>query len=179
MKVDFDTIIYILITIALLAFSAIGSWRKKKLQQMRMPPTPAQDQDIFEPVEGYSPSSAVRDSEQAGSSAGTFGTGIMGNARPSRKTVDPLEKLEQFLTGTASPYESMEGESMESIVDEEEMILEEIRKDEEEPVPEVSGTLPEDEPLQVTKEKPEGFFKGAEDIERAIIYSEILKRKYE
>jgi len=97
-----------------------------------------------------------------------------------------LEKLEQFLTGTASPYKSMEGESMESIVDEEEMILEEIRKDREEPVPEisgmepeVSGTEPEDEPLQVTKENPEGFFKGAEDIERAIIYSEILKRKYE
>ena len=76
---------------------------------------------------------------------------------------------------------SMEGETLESVVDEEEVIMEEIRKSRE------NGyrTNREDKPSEneneiglSTKKNPLVLFENTDEIKKAIIYNEILKRKY-
>ena len=47
--------------------------------------------------------------------------------KPRSPVMDPFERLEQILTGQ-SRYESMEGESLEVVEDEEEMIIDEEEK---------------------------------------------------
>ena len=83
------------------------------------------------------------------------------------------------------PYESMEGETMEETVDEEEQILEDIRKRNEERPAYVTEDESENESgtESVTSAEMDGkgnpeFFKNLDEIKKAVIYSEILNRKY-
>jgi len=99
--------------------------------------------------------------------------------------MDPFERLERILTGQ-SRYESMEGESMEGeslevLEDEEQMIVDEEEEYLAAPVPQLerkhSNLTAETEDEQGEKSL-EGLFGDVDEITRAIIYSEILPRKY-
>ncbi|MFC2081198.1 hypothetical protein ACFLR8_03210 [Bacteroidota bacterium] len=157
MKIDIDSILYIVITIALLVISGLGSRRKKKLRQMG-------------------------ESSTTGAAGNPDSPKDMDAASVQQEPINPFDRLEQFLTGQPPPkLEKMEAESLETIVDEEELILEEIQKSNQEKQTEVPVyTSKDDDPLP---EGPEirvlpGFFENNNEIRKAVIYSEILKRKY-
>jgi len=155
MKIDIDSIFYFILMIIILVVSGLGSRRRKQAQKMNKPlPSSAQP--------------GTQDPE---------GIAFPGSPRPA---VDPFERLEQILTGQ-SRYESMEGESLEEIVDEEEMIIERASA----PVtPQVPEKEAEQSDLKVETEDDQGkigvdgLFQDVNEITRAIIYSEILPRKY-
>jgi FtsZ-interacting cell division protein ZipA len=182
MKINVDTILYVVIMIAILVISGLGSRRKKKLLQMQPPASPGSTGDDTQPEKTGPASRDAFDQFRSRFATGPQSTPKPGTS-PSRQTaMDPFQRLEQFITGQQPEIESMEGESLETIVDEEEMIMEEIHKSREEtPIQPPSGTVDE-EPMQITK--PEtidltGLFEGKDKIKKAIIYSEILKRRYE
>ncbi len=146
MKIDIDSIFYIILGIIILAVSGLGSRRRKQAQQMKKPaPSPA------------SPGTQSR-----------------------QPALDPFSRLEQILTGQ-SRYETLEEESPEILEDEEQIIID----DEEEylaaPVPQQKAHKPdftaETEDDQ-GKKSLDGLFRDVDEITRAIIYSEILPRKY-
>jgi hypothetical protein len=176
MKMDFDSILYIVITIVILVISALGSRRKKRAQQVQ---GPGATQDIR--------STDSRDDQP-------YGTEEEEPAPPRQEpaweqAINPLGRLEKILSGQISGFENLEGESMEVTVDEEEQILEDIRRSRmEEEAEEVEiETEPEPEPElqspspQHTIKRGKGdlleLFKDPDDIKKAIIYNEILKRK--
>ena len=102
MKIDINNIFYIVLMIILLVVSGLSSRRKKRAQQMKK----------------AAPSSAQPGTQEA------EGMALPG---PRAAVKDPFERLEQILTGQ-SRYESMEGESLEVLEDEEEMIIDEEEK---------------------------------------------------
>ena len=146
MKIDIDSIFYIILGIIILAVSGLGSRRRKKAQQMNKP-TP----------------SAARPVTQS-----------------RQQALDPFSRLEQILTGQ-SPYGTLEGESPEVMEDEEQMIIDDEEEILAEPVPQKKVHKPdftyETEDDQGTKSL-DGLFGDVDEITRAIIYSEILPRKY-
>ncbi len=146
MKIDIDSIFYIILSIIILVVSGLGSRRRKKAQQMNKP-TP----------------SAARLVTQ-----------------PRQPSLDPFDRLEQILTGQ-SRYGTLEGESLEVLEDEEQIIIDEKEEYLAAPVPQQEVQQPdftaETEDDQ-GKESPDGLFRDADEITRAIIYSEILPRKY-
>jgi hypothetical protein len=181
MKVDFDSILYIVITILILVISGLSSRRRKRVQQIKTPQAAGGDRDTHGSV-----------------SAGVTGTGKdEDKVRPAGKQArSPIDRLEKYLSEQV--FESMEGESLEPTVDEEEQILREINQRRQ--AEDLAG--PVQEPMQETvderlekpgKEMPAEsleteklekkslfrLFENADDIKKAIIYSEILKRRYE
>ncbi len=146
MKIDIDSIFYIILGIIILAVSGLGSRRRKKAQQMNKP-TP----------------SAARPVTQ-----------------PRQPALDPFSRLEQILTGQ-SPYGTLEGESPEVLEDEEQMIIDDKEEYLAAPVPQQeahkSDFTAETENDQ-GKKGLDGLFRDVDEITRAIIYSEILPRKY-
>ncbi len=146
MKIDIDTIFYIILSIIILVVSGLGSRRRKKAQQMKQPtPSPAR------PV-----------------------------TQPRQPALDPFSRLEQILTGQ-SQYGTLEGESLEVLEDEEQMIIDDEEEYLAEPVPRQKEKRPdltyETEDDQEEKSL-DGLFSDVDEITRAIIYSEILPRKY-
>ncbi len=155
MKIDLDAIFYIILSIIILIISGLGSRRKKLTQPMKR----------SAPSVGQSPGQGVDEMEM----------------RRSRQPVpDPFARLEQILTGQ-SPYETLEGESLEVIEDEEEMIVKEEEKVMVSPVTEGKPAV-YDTPLKVegktVKRTMDDLFGDMDEITRAIIYSEILPRRY-
>ena len=175
MKLDFDTILYIVITLAILVISALGSRRKKRLQKTQSPAPPGTDSS--EPLEKETPFlDLIKKSAQAVSEDPYQET----RRGPQQQITNPLERLEQFLTGQEPRYASAEGESLETIVDEEEQILEEIQGNSREEDYNVAEQIPENEYNKADPEKNQlGLFDDVDEFKKAIIYSEILKRKYE
>jgi hypothetical protein len=155
MKIDIDSIFYIILMVILLVVSGLGSRRRKQAQQMKKP----------------LPSSAQ---------AGTREPEELAESKPRSPAMDPFERLEQILTGQ-SRYESMEGESLEVLEDEEEMIIDEEEAYLATQVDQEKDSIPdftvETEDGQ-GKKSIDGLFKDVNEITRAIIYSEILPRKY-
>ncbi len=155
MKIDIDSIFYIVLMIILLVVSGLGSRRKKKAQKMNKPLPSSGQAGAQEPVDLTFPKSRG-------------------------PVIDPFEKLEQILTGQ-SRYESMEGESLETLEDEEQMIIEEKSAYLDTPVPKDQEKKP-DLIKQTENDKEEKnvdrLFQDVNEITRAIIYSEILPRKY-
>ncbi len=146
MKIDIDSIFYIILMIILLVVSGLGSRRRKKAQQMKQP-TP-------------SPARTV--------------------TQPRQPALDPFSRLEQILTGQ-SRYETMEEESLEVLEDEEQSIID----DEEEYFAERDPRQKAKQPHFTAGEEDDqegksldGLFSNVDEITRAIIYSEILPRKY-
>lgn len=157
MKINSDSILYIVITIALLVISGLGSRRKKKLQKMGK-------------------------SARPGTVSHSVGPKEMDAASVQREPMNPFGRLEQILSGQTPVFENMEEESPETIVDEEVQIIEEIRERRQEIEPEVPEDKTADEYLGI--ERPEvdtlqGLFENVSEIRKAVIYSEILNRKYE
>ena len=157
MKIDSDSILYIVITIALLVISGLGSRRKKKLQKMGKYAKPATASHPVEPEE-------------------------IDVASVQREPMNPFDRLEQILSGQTPVFETMDEESPETIVDEEVQIIEEIRESRQEMEPEVRQDNTADEDMQL--ERPEvdtlqGLFENVSEIRKAVIYSEIMNRKYE
>jgi hypothetical protein len=155
MKMDIDAIFYIILSIIILVVSGLGSRRRKQAQQMKATGTPAGRPGSPGPVA----------SKPEG---------------PGQPAMDPFERLEQILTGQTR-YESLEGESLEVLEDEEESIVDEEEEVYEAPVKEMKAQ--DNEPLLVGKEQGtgiavEGLFKDLDEITRAFIYSEIFPRKY-
>jgi len=155
MKFDIESILPLVIMAILLIVSGLNSRRKKKAQQMnRTAPSPSQ--------------------------AGTQETDEFVDPKPRSPVMDPFERLEQILTGQ-SRYESMEGESLEVLEDEELKIV-----DEEEKILAASNHRQEHkrpDPIAETEDEQEvesmdGLFSDLDEITRAVIYSEILPRKY-
>jgi len=155
MKIDIESILPIVIMAILLVVSGLNSRRRKKAKQMKK----------------AAPSSAQPGSQEAEGMAVPGSRGAV---------MDPFERLEQILTGQ-SRYESMEGESLEVLEDEEEMII-----DEEEKI--LAATDPRQESMrpdltaetedEQEEKSADGLFSDLDEITRAIIYSEILPRKY-
>jgi hypothetical protein len=159
MKIDVDTIFYIILSIIILIVSGLGSRRKKRAEQAKntMP----------------SPEKAYGGPEER----------KMAQAR--RPAEDPFERLEQILSGQPR-YETLEGESLEVIDDEEEAILdeEEAILDEEEEITEAplfeEDDYDYDQPAESEDETETGkrLFGDLDEISRAVIYSEIFPRRY-
>lgn len=155
MKIDIDSIFYIVLMIILLVISGLGSRRKKKAQKMNKPLPSSAQAGTQEPVDLTFPKSRA-------------------------PVIDPFEKLEQILTGQ-SRYESMEGESLETLEDEEQMIIDEKSAYLDTPVPKQQEKEPDlIEQTEDDKEEKniDGLFQDVNEVTRAIIYSEILPRKY-
>ena len=155
MKIDIDSIFYIILSIIILAVSGLGSRRRKKAQQMKKSTS-----SFARPV--------TQDPEEIK---------ISQSRQPA---LDPFSRLEQILTGQ-SPYGTLEGESPEVMEDEEQMIIDDEEEILAEPVPQQEVHKPdfnyETEDDQGTKNL-DGLFGDVDEITRAIIYSEILPRKY-
>ena len=155
MKIDTNNIFYIVLMIILLVVSGLSSRRKKRAQQMKK----------------AAPSSAQPGTQEA------EGMAVPG----SRGAVkDPFERLEQILTGQ-SRYESMEGESLEVLEDEEEMIIDEEEKILAAPdhrQERMRHDLTAETEDEQEEKSADGLFSDLDEITRAIIYSEILPRKY-
>ena len=176
MKLDFDTILYIVITLAILVISALGSRRKKRLQKTQSPAPPGTDSS--EPLEKETPFlDLIKKSAQAVSEDPYQET----RRGPQQQITNPLERLEQFLTGQEPQYVSTEGESLETIVDEEEQILQEINEDSKEENNKIDEQIPDNGLIKKARpeKNPLGLFDNVSEIKKAVIYSEILKRKYE
>ena len=159
MKTDLNSILYIVIMIVVLVISGLGSRRKKKMQQLQARPFLEDETTETRPSEPIQ----VR------------------AASATRKVQSPFDRLEEFITGQFPEQMSMEGESLESTEDEEDLILEEIRKSREEEKPSVPEKKQEEKLSELMKSKKEpepALFGNFSEIKRAIIYSEILKRKY-
>jgi FtsZ-interacting cell division protein ZipA len=155
MKIDIDSIFYIILSIIILVVSGLGSKRRRQSQQMKKTyPAPAQ--------------------------GGTQEPEAREIPRPPNPVVDPFERLEQILSGQ-SQYENLEGESLEVLEDEEQRII-----DEEEAY--LAPQVPQQErvrtgfPVKTEDEQRDKsldcLFRDMDDITRAVIYSEILPRKY-
>jgi hypothetical protein len=176
MKVDFDSILYIVITLVIIVISALGSRRKKRLQKTQAPAPPGTDS--VEPVEKKT---SFTDLIKEASQAVSPDTYEASKTDPQQKIANPLERLEQFLTGQEARYASSEGESLETIVDEEEQILEEIQADsEEEQYEDIKHEPDTNVIIKADSEKiPLDLFTDVDEIKKAVIYSEILNRKYD
>lgn len=155
MKFDIDSIFYFILMIILLVVSGLGSRRKKQAQKMNKP----------------LPSSA---------NTGTQEPEDMAFPKSRSPVVDPFEKLEQILTGQPT-YDTMEGESLEVLEDEEKAIIDEEEAYLAAQVPQQDAKKPE---LNAETEDEQGeksldnLFGDVDEVTRAIIYSEILPRKY-
>ncbi len=168
MKVDFNTILYIVITIVILVVSGLGSRKKKKLQQQQISDPGGSEADSFESTEG-----------QAGN--GNFTEAQKRSMPDWQQSSSPFERLGRILQGEIPEYESMEGESLETTVDEEEQILEEIRQSRQEDQAETKPEKPEEEIIKTEKQPGKGIpelFVNVDEVKKAVIYSEILNRKY-
>ena len=155
MKIDIDSIFYIILSIIILVVSGLGSRRRKQMRQMRTSsPSPVQ--------------AGIQTQDESEKS------------QPRQSVVDPFERLEQILTGQPR-YESLHEESMEILDDEEELIV-----DEEEKIlsstyaeqKEGKGDLASEEVDDDPGEQAIGWFQDVDEITRAVIYSQILPRKY-
>ena len=186
---DLDSILYIVIILITLIVSALGSSRRKKARQMQ--------ESGQAPAEGYDPDAGDM-TEQPGS---------------YQAAEDPFTRLEEFLTGNirTEPREqtmdptttmrdrpaesleedarvvSMEGESLETIVDEEAVYLEEkeawrVQYEQADPL---AGETAENDDLaeDISAEQDPGtetggLFADPDEIRRAVIYNEIFRRKF-
>ncbi len=153
MKIDSNTIFYIILSIIILVVSGLSKRRKKQAQQMKKTAPAAGQPGFGEPEDPGVP-------------------------RPRGSFTDPFEKLEQILMGQTR-YETLEGESLEVLEDEEEAIMDEKN---------LAAPVDQDKPpkpdIHTEKEDKQGenaldgLFGDTNEITRAIIYSEILPRKY-
>ena len=154
MNIDLESYLGIIIMVIILIISGLGSRRRKQAQMKQAASSPAQP-GTPQPEDPSFPPSAP-------------------------PAMDPFERLEQILTGQ-SRYETMERASLEDLQDEEEMIVDEppaappatVRK----------ADVKSPDPSAEMKDLPqkinlESLFKDADEITRAIIYSEILARRY-
>jgi len=172
MKVDIDSILYIVITIVILVISGLGSRKKKRAQQMQAQAqaSGAAEPDPFEPVEDESSDAWDAEPVQSGTDSAT------------QPVPNPLERLEQFISGQFPQAETMEGESLETTVDEEELILEEIRRSREQDKMEVPRETAAEQEEQTEEPEKKGLpplFDNLDEVKKAIIYSEIMQRKYQ
>ena len=155
MKIDIDSIFYIVLMIIRLVVSGLSSRRRKQARQMKQA-APSSSQPGTQEAEGM----AVPGSPGA--------------------VLDPFERLEQILTGQ-SRYETMEGESLEILEDEEQAIIDEEEEYLAAPVPQQEEKRPmftADTEDEQGKKSLYDLFGDVDEVTRAIIYSEILPRKY-
>ena len=155
MKIDIDTIFYIILSIIILIVSGLGSRRRKLAQQEKKTvPSPGQ----------------------------AYGEGPEQVPVPqTRKRIeDPFERLEYFLSGQPR-YETLEGESLEVIEDEEETIMDEEKQISKAPGPaadRLGSNLQEARKEETARRSMRDLFGDLDEITRAVIYSEIFPRKY-
>lgn len=157
MKIDIDTIFYIILSIIILVVSGLGSRRRRQAQQV--------NKGVPSPGKPYS---SEEDEE-------------IKIPQASRPVQDPFERLEQILTGQPQ-YETLEGESLELLEDEEEAIKDEEEEFARKPIPEMEEmqyNLQEEREAEKKERNVAGLFNDLDEITRAVIYSEILPRKYE
>jgi hypothetical protein len=158
MKADSSSLLYIIISIVLLIISAVGKANKKAAQKPQVrPPAPS---PMDEPV----PTGLPREFEEI------FGK-IFQEERP--KVPEPevvFEEAESLETIVPQNYNE-EAESLE-VIEEEAQSLEDLNIDENLPVKRIESVLL-DEQREQKNEILEGF-----EMRKAIIYAEILNRKY-
>lgn len=180
MKMDIDTILYIVITLAILVFSGLSGRKKKRAQMMEAEAKASgeQEEDFYK--EDYNEDQAA---EPAPSNI--FET-LKSTGSDLAHSSNPFERLEQILSGqppviTSMEGESMEGESMETLVDEEEQILADIRRREESEPSRAPEIEPETDIPETNAEGSKGILKlfgNVDEIKKAVIYNEIFNRKY-
>jgi len=178
MKMDIDSILYIVITLAILVFSGLSGRRKKRAQMMEAEAQAAERDDSF--TEEYD------EDQEVDTVPSNFYETLKSTGSSIAQSSNPFERLEQLLGAqspiiTSSEGESMEGESMETVVDEEEQILADIRRRQEAEPSRAPEVEPETDIPESTAEESKGFLKlfgNVDEIKKAVIYSEILNRKY-
>jgi hypothetical protein len=150
MKMDFDSVIYIIISIAILVLSGLGGARKRKAQQLKTntdSPGPA------------TPGTSTMDRLEQ------MFTGQMGFESPGRAETP----VEDEIMEEEAPLEEVPPEQEKdsrSLMDEEGMSQDYIAED-----PDKSG---EEEQKTAGME----LFGDLDEIKKAVIYSEVFKRKY-
>jgi hypothetical protein len=156
MKIDIESVFYIILTIIILVVSGLGSRRRKQAQQLKK----------------SAPGTAWSSADEPGEP---------GLQRQRHPVQDPFDRLEQFLTGQPR-YETLEGESLEviedeegSIMDEEEKILMTPAADQELKVDDISL----EKEYEGDRHIEEDLFGDLDEITRAFIYSEIFPRKHQ
>jgi len=161
MKIDLDSYLYIIISIIILLVTALGRKKKKPGQAMPGQPEATPTRQEYQ----------IEDNDDQGL---------------EKVIVDPLQQFEKLFLQQEQPakkVKSMEGDSLEKIYDEEAKIMEELEKQKAGKSREME--VPK-EPLTKTKYKepdtiyelPEQLvlFQDVDEVKRAVIYSEILKR---
>ena len=155
MKIDIDTLIYIIISIAILVLSGVGGARRRKAQQLNAPagksPKPAPGLDAINKIE-------------------QMFTGQLGYGNPEQMEVlDEEEILEEAVIEEEPPKVEMflkgEGQFQSRL---EEGRISADYKDED------NDKLQEDESRRMVGE----LFTDVDEIKKAVIYSEIFQRKY-
>ena len=187
MKTDIDTILYIVITLAILVISGLSS-RKKKARMMEAQAKTRSEEDIYESDEqdSYSQES-YEDEVPEPAPSNIFETLKSASSSFSQQSSNPFERLEQLFGAQTPIIESAEGETLENTVDEEEQILADIQRRREE----VSNTKTDvaaaeehktdaysTQPLEKGSRDLLTLFGNIDEIKKAVIYSEILNRKY-
>jgi hypothetical protein len=150
MKMDFDTIIYIIISIAILVLSGLGGARKRKAQQLKT------------------------------------NTDSPGSATPGPSTMDRLEQMFTGQMGFESPGQA--GIPVEDEIMEEEPPLAEVlpeqeketkpRLGEEKVITDYAVEDPDQSGEEEQKDAGMELFGDLDEIKKAVIYSEVFKRKY-
>lgn len=156
MKIDIETVFYIILSIIILAVSGLGSRRRKQAQQLKK----------------SAPGTAWSSADEPG------GPGLKQQRHPVQ---DPFDRLEQLLTGQ-SRYETLEGESLEVIEDEEGLIMDEEEKIQMTPAAdqELKGDdISAEKEYEGDRHIEEDLFGDLDEITRAFIYSEIFPRKHQ
>ena len=168
MRMDIDTIVYILISIAILVFSGLRSAQKKKAQRLqstaKAPPVPERD-----PESEYGEESEITFRQEA----------VPPQPLSGLSSIERLGKLlsgEMDIERISQPYKEL-------IPDEDEIIYEAETEPRKEPVDPVEENAYVDEDLDDTGDEDSipgitRLFKDKDEIKRAIIYNEIFKRKY-
>jgi hypothetical protein len=181
---DIDSILYIVITLAILIISGL-SGRKRKQAQMEAAKAKATPSADSQEGGSYMQEEESDEIQEISDPASDTPVNLFKTFKQSQ---NPLERLEQILTGQVPlenqvppPYKSAEGVTMEDTVDEEEQILADIRKRNEEvsdiETEDLSGTTTGDTEEEDARSLP-GLFADIDEIKKAVIYSEILNRKY-
>ena len=155
MKIDIDSLIFIIISIAILVLSGVGGARRRKAQQLNAtagkPPPPAPGLDAINKIE-------------------QMFTGQLGLGNPDQMEVlDEEEIIEEEIIEEEPP-------KVEMFLKGEGQFQSRLKEGRNSPDYEVKDNdkLQEDESKRIVEE----LFTNVDEIKKAVIYSEIFQRKY-
>lgn len=163
-KLDLDTIFYIVVSIIIIAASTLGRKRKKTATQIpRQEYSPGEDKQPFSPEILFNPADFLKNTMMQATNL----------EDQYMKETGSQSLEEQYMQET-------EAQSLEEIIDEEELIPDEEAANlspetvTKQAIPPEPQPVADDKLAEVLDERR--IFHDADDLRRAVIYSEILRR---